>query len=99
MTIQNAKITGTMLGFEGHGIFTCFLYLDYGGISQGFGGYFLEHQKNMVQGILRTVGVESWEELSGKFVRVESDRNKIIRLGNIVKDVWYTPETDEVSKS
>lgn len=40
--IKNAKITGTLLGVEDHGIVSCMLYLDYGGTSQGFGGYALD---------------------------------------------------------
>ena len=37
--IKNAIITGTYLGIEDHGILTFWLYLDYGGSGQGFGGY------------------------------------------------------------
>lgn len=38
-----AKITGTMLGYEDHGILTCMLTVDYGGGSmQGVGGYCLD---------------------------------------------------------
>ncbi len=41
--ILNAKITGTMLGVEDHGILTCYLYLDYGDHGcQSFGGYSLD---------------------------------------------------------
>ena len=37
--IRNAVIQSTMLGYEDHGILTCFLHLDYSGAGQGFGGY------------------------------------------------------------
>lgn len=38
-----AKITGTMLGYEDHGILTCMLTVEYGGGSgQGIGGYCLD---------------------------------------------------------
>ena len=40
--IRNAVIESTHLGWEDHGILTCYLYLDYGGSSQGFGGYALD---------------------------------------------------------
>ena len=39
MTNQNGKIESTMLGTEDHGILTAFIYCDFGGICQGFGGY------------------------------------------------------------
>jgi len=39
---KNAVITHTMLGYEDHGILTAYLYLDYGGSCQGFGGYALD---------------------------------------------------------
>lgn len=94
MEIKNAQITGTMLGLEDHNIFTCFLYLDYGGGYQGFGGYFLENHPTMIQDILKTVGVGSWEELGGKFIRVQSNNHKILRIGHIIKDVWYSPEEE-----
>ena len=35
----NAKITKTSLGPEDHGIFTAYIWLDYGGSGQGFGGW------------------------------------------------------------
>lgn len=50
---KNAKITGTMLGIEDHGILTAMLYLDYGGTAQGFGGYQLDRY---VEGQRRRVG-------------------------------------------
>lgn len=34
-----AKITSTMLGYESHGILTCMLMVDYGGLCQGVGNY------------------------------------------------------------
>lgn len=37
-----AKITDTMLGTESHGIFTCYLTVDYGGSGQSVGGYSLD---------------------------------------------------------
>lgn len=95
MEIKNARIDGTFLGMEDHGIFTCWLYLDYGSSSQGFGGYFLESKPDMIQKILAVVGVDSWEKLSGKYIRVEYDYQKISRIGHITKDVWYNPSEEK----
>ena len=39
---QNAIIEATALGPEGHGIFSAYLTLNYGGSGQAFGGYALD---------------------------------------------------------
>lgn len=96
MEIQNAKITDTMLGYEDHGIFTCMLYLDYGGSCQGFGGYQLgkEYTDKHIQGIMKAVGVDKWEKLKGQMVRVKRDPGyggKILAVGHILEDKWFNP--------
>lgn len=47
--------------------------------------------------ILEVVGVESWEELQGKYVRVECDHSHIFRIGNILKENWieFSKEGEE----
>lgn len=83
MNTQNAVIKGTSLGFEGHGLLTCFLHLDYGSgnASQSFGGYVMggfdkktgkqsAFGTECVKRILTVVGVENWEDLRGNPVRV-----------------------------
>lgn len=40
--VSNAKIRSTLLGFEDHGIFTCYLNLDYHGGGQSFGGHVVD---------------------------------------------------------
>ena len=42
----NAKIKSTKLGYEDHGILTCFLILEQESSSQGFGGYRLDAPEN-----------------------------------------------------
>jgi hypothetical protein len=104
--IKNARIDGTLLGYEDHGILTCFLYLDYGGTSQGFGGYTLDEYDETVKRriptvygmkfvteILRVVGVDSWEKLKGQHIRVEADWQAVHRIGHLLKDVWFDPST------
>lgn len=103
--IHNALITGTMLGFEDHGIMTFFIYLEWDG-GVGFGGYALdeydkEKQQRMGVGysldllkeIMDVVGVETWEKLKGKHVRVDSEGwgGKALGLGNLLKDEWIYP--------
>lgn len=97
-----------MLGYEDHGILTCYLHLDYGGSGQGFGGYSLDEPIKDEEGkflgrvptdatgkwvkeILNVVGVEKWEDLKGKYIRVEADFNKIHRIGNLLEDKWFAP--------
>lgn len=94
-TIKNAKIEGTTLGYESHGILTCNITLDYGGSCQGFGGYKLggDYTTEVIEGILKAVGVESWEELAGKHVRVkrgEGYHGKVLAIGNFLEDKWFS---------
>lgn len=96
-----------MLGFEDHGIFTCMIHLDYGGAGQGFGGYCLagsndkdtdgnfpnNYGANFIKKILEVVGVEKWEDLVGKHVRVKAEHTKVLEIGNILEDEWFNPST------
>lgn len=108
LELHNAKITGTKLGFEDHGIMTFFLYLEFDGGGVGFGGYSLdqwseERQERVGFGasmdclkeIMQTVGVENWEDLKGKHVVVESEGwgGKATGIRNLIKeDVWFRPK-------
>ena len=101
--IQNAIIKNTFLGFD-YPIFTFELSLDIqDGTGCCFGGYALDEfdkSKNKrivqqkgaeaVQRILEVVGVDSWEKLKGKYVRVETKGlgSPITKIGNIMKDEW-----------
>lgn len=99
----NAQIESTMLGYEDHGILTCFLMLKQKGSSQGFGGYRLDAPKDKqsimgtfwIKRILEVAGVSKWEDLSGKFVRVEGeDYGTITGIGHITDDVWFYPKKE-----
>jgi len=107
LKIENAIITSTMLGYEDHGILTCGFQLDRQLGSQGFGYYALAGKDitsnygiEFVKKILNTVGVDTWEELKGKHIRIKVGRSwgsKIVAIGNFMSDVWFDPE--EFSKS
>lgn len=117
MKERNAKIIGTTLGIEDHGIMTATITLDYGGSCQGFGGYCLDEPVKDKRGrhtgrrgtaygcefirrTLEVVGVESWEHLKGKHVRVRVEdhyNGLILAIGNIVEDNWFSPK--ELAKS
>jgi len=104
MEIKNAIIKSTMLGIEDHGIMTFMLHLDYGGSSQGAGGYALDAPikvgdtflrrvgtaggMSLIMAILKIVGVENWEELKGHHIRVKTDDFKIYAIGHFLKEEW-----------
>lgn len=109
MEIQNALIEKTSLGYEDHGILTCYLHLNYGGCGQGFGGYALDRYNEeskkreqtiycglWVLRILKTVGVRRWEDLTGQHIQVATDKpfGKILGIGNFMDDIWFYPEKE-----
>jgi hypothetical protein len=47
-------------------------------------GYFLRR-------VMDVVGVESWNDLPGKYIRVNISKDAI---GNIIKDDWFYPEQE-----
>lgn len=112
MVIENAVIESTFLGFEGHGILTFVLGLQGKGWGVGFGNIALDqwsdeeqrrvaHHKSMecIAKILEVVGVDRWEDLNGKYVRIASHEGSegqsriglgstITHIGNIVENRW-----------
>ncbi len=108
METKNARIESTHLGMEDHGFFTFYLMLDYGGSGQGAGGYCLdiwnddENSKGdanqlaksflIIKEIMKTVGVEKWEDLKGKHIRVKAEHAKVYEIGHFLKDKWLNFE-------
>lgn len=93
MEIKNAKITGTSLGNDDRGP-SFWVYVEYGQYGgQGFGGYSLggEFTHYVIMGILNTLGVDKWEDLKGKPVRVKSSHDKIQAIGHYLEDKWFDP--------
>lgn len=104
MEIKNARITETMLGREDHGILTFMIFVEFDGAGCGIGGYALDYyNKNLMKRvyspksmeciakILDTVGVDTWEELTGKYIRIEDAEwgGVINSIGNIIEDKWF----------
>ena len=100
---RNATIESVRLGYD-RGVFLCgWLFLDYGGSGQGFGGYVLWKKEDnppvpmfpftglFVSRVLDVVGCESWEDLPGKSIRVKATYDKVIEIGNYLKDEWFNP--------
>ena len=101
MSIKNVLITDTMLGREDHGILTFMIYIKGDGFECGIGGYSLdsydaEHKcrvfrsesMEIISVILDVVGVDSWEQLKGKYIRVKENGwgSPIYEIGNLIED-------------
>ena len=101
--IKNAKIESTSLGYD-RGIFlVAWIYLDYGGSSQGFGGYVLAKSEGpmrplndfgieAINRILNTLGVHKWEQLPGTPCRAKASHGKVYAVGHYLKDKWFSYE-------
>jgi len=106
MEIKNAIIEKTTLSFADRGFLDCWLHLDYGGSGQGFGGFalylpksFAHHERKSYAGhflfrVMQIAGVESWDRLVGRTIRVRGGRCDIDAIGHIVKDDWYGPKEE-----
>lgn len=75
-----ATITGSTIGYEDHGIFTASVTLDYGaqGGVQAAGGYDLRHADSaykFIEGILKVLGVNNWDQVVGKHVVALIDKD------------------------
>lgn len=108
--IVNAVIRSTSITIADHGVLSVWLDLDYGGSGQGFGGYVLgglrdtnagrhKEQKNLaaefIVAVLLAAGVEKWDQLPGKTIRVRKTDSwgDILAIGHIVKDnLWFSPK-------
>ena len=103
--IENAKITSTKLGEE-HGCLTADIVVEGENWGCAFGGFCLDHwfaeigEHSSTDGygaiieLMKTLDVESWEQLKGQYVRVECEGwgGKILKIGHLIKDKWFSFE-------
>lgn len=104
--IKNAVIESVSLSSGDRGFLDCWLNLDYGGSGQGFGGYALylpkswtHHRLESVAGhflfrVMEVAGVDNWDALKGRTIRVKCEHSKVHAIGHIIKDDWFCPEAD-----
>ena len=97
--IQNATIIGTSLLIE-RGCLTAWLYVEFDGGGQGFGGHALYTEKGWKTGeanfagrfifeILRITKCQEWEKLKGYNIRVKGTQSKLTGIGHIIEDRWF----------
>ena len=114
METLNARIKQTKLGFIGNDILTFDLILDVqGGGGVIVGGYPLAQYDKTVQKIVGTakgsslimrilevVGVDTWEELEGKYIRIKGCHldDRVTAIGNIMDEDWVDFETFQMEK-
>jgi hypothetical protein len=109
MEEKNALITSVSITNDDHGLLSAWLFLDYGGSGQGFGGYTLylpkvfthaDNQKNyaglFIWRCMEIGGVTEWSKLVGKTIRVRKPNmlDQIEAIGHIIKDDWFYPKEE-----
>ena len=103
--IENAMITYASISMKDCGCLTFDIGLEGNGWGVVYGGYCIgkgylgsdtfsaEHGGGLVaiMKIMDTVGVERWEDLKDKYVRVIINGwgSKITTIGNIIEDKWF----------
>lgn len=103
--IRNCTIKSTELGIEDHGIFTATLHLEGDSWGVSFGNYWLDTWDRKpgvpttntdgygaIIAIMKALGVNNWESLPGKYIRAKFNGNKIVAVGHIMKDTWFSFE-------
>lgn len=108
-TIENALVEKVDLSMADHGCLTLAMTLQGGGWGVVYGGYclgkgYLGADDDFFDGsaagmeylmrIMDTVGVERFQDLKGKYVRVATKGwgSQIKIIGNILKDKWFDAE-------
>ena len=104
--VKNAQITDTFLGYNENGFVTFFIHVVWNkDFSCNLGGMPMDQEAvaNLC-GVLKTVGVQNWEGLKGKLVRIaveevtaedtkgadgETGIRVANKIGNILDEDWF----------
>lgn len=102
---KNARIESTRITMADHGVLTFYLDLEACGWCCSYGGYCIgkgylgskEFSGDRGEGleammrIMDVVGVDTWEDLAGKLVRVKCEAwgSPLKVIGNIMEDKWF----------
>lgn len=107
-TIENALIEKVDLSMADHGCLTLAMTLQGGGWGVVYGGYclgkgYLDAEEfsgsaagiESIMRIMDVVGVERFQDLKGKYVRValKGWGGSVKIIGNIIRDKWFDIET------
>lgn len=102
--ILNAKITSADIFIEDHDVLTFMIGIESSaGWNTNIGGFYLDwtdkegkrvpatYTSTVIRVILETVGVRSWGDLVGKYIRID-DNNRhnspITKIANLMKNNW-----------
>lgn len=109
--IKNAVIESTSIDTGRGGMVTIWLHLKYNSGSQGFGGHALYLAKDytnhsidcgfaghFIYRCMEIAGVEKWEQMKGKTIRVKATDSGVEEIGHIIKEDWFNPLKDFKTK-
>ena len=111
---KNMKITGASISMADHGVLTFYIDLEGDGCAVSFGSYVIGKDYlgakefsgcatgiECLMRIMDTIGVERWEDLKGKYVRMVDPGlgGVVTTIGNIIKDKWFNAKEFFESKS
>lgn len=107
MEIKNGKITEVTITMADHGVCTFYLIIEGNGVGFAYGGYVIGHgylnskhfngSSKGIEAMLKimdTVGVDTWENLKGQYIRYEDNGlgSSVKKIGNIITDKWFDIE-------
>lgn len=107
--IVNAIIERATITNGERGILESWLFVDYGGSGQGFGGFALYLPKSFkhatiagdfaghwIYRVLAVAGTDDWAKLPGRTIRVRKpdEFGRIEAIGHIIRDDWFDPAAD-----
>lgn len=90
---RNAKLDSAYLGGWDNSVpsSTVVISLMFSGEHWGQGsGHFGGEIERFIVMTLKTLEVSNWNKLPGTFCRIRRDRGRIVAVGHIIKDQWFT---------